>query len=161
MMLALLIALLGQLQPVHPTDPGAPIPTALVSDLAGKSLELKSFRGKPLLLNLWASWCAPCKRELPALAELHRRHPGLQVVALSTEQDREAVERAAQRLQLPFTVLYDPEDVTPLAFLTPVIPTTFLYDAEGRLVWFAARVIPADDPDLTAAIEKVLAPKPL
>lgn len=160
-MIALLwVALFGQYLPVHPTDPGAPIPTALVADLSGKALELKTFRGKPLLLNLWATWCGPCRRELPVLVELHRKHPGLQVVALSTEQDRALVEKTAQAFGLPFTVLYDPEDVTPLAFLTPIIPSTFLYDAEGRLVWFTSQVIPADDPRLRAAIEQVLAPQP-
>lgn len=159
MLLWLWVGLLGQHLPTHPTDPGAPIPMALVGDLAGKPLELKSFRGKPLLLNLWATWCGPCRRELPVLVEVARKYPALQVVALSTEQDRELVARTAERLQLPFTVLYDPEDVTPLAFLTPVIPATFLYDAEGRLVWHASRVIPADDPELRAAIVQVLTPK--
>jgi len=157
-----LLAVTLLLAPTLPTRPdavGAPIPVALVGDLAGKSLELKTFRGKPLLINLWATWCRPCTRELPVLAEVARLYPGLQVVALSTEQDRVPVQRMAERLLLPFTVLYDPEEVVSNAFLALTIPATFVYDAEGHLLWHAARPLVGDDPELKAALDLALLPR--
>ncbi|MEZ4467761.1 MAG: TlpA disulfide reductase family protein [bacterium] len=147
--------------PTMVADPGAigaPLPVMLAADMDGNPAELKQFIGKPLLLSLWASWCAPCKQELPILEELHQvwGPRGLQVVGLSIEADRAVVRRAATAFGLTFPVLHDAEQVVEFTFLTTQIPATRLYDRAGRLVW-RGRGVRGDDPELRAAIERVLA----
>jgi thiol-disulfide isomerase/thioredoxin len=110
----------------------------LAPDLEFQPATLADFRGKPLLLNLWATWCAPCVKELPTLDALAAREgERLQVVTLSQDMDgREKVE--AFLAQGKFGRLegwLDPEMKMMGALGVSTLPTTILYDAEGREIW--------------------------
>jgi thiol-disulfide isomerase/thioredoxin len=116
---------------------GTPAPDAIIRDPDGEAVTLADFRGKPLLVNLWATWCAPCIAEMPTLDALAAREEGLQVLALSQDiggaekVDAFFAERRFARLE-PYV---DPE----LAIMTNLgiatLPTTILYDAQGKEVW--------------------------
>jgi thiol-disulfide isomerase/thioredoxin len=99
---------------------------------------LAGFRGKPLLLNLWATWCAPCIKELPTLDALAAREgEGLQVVTLSEDMEgRAKVETfLASRKFGQLEAWLDPEMKMMAALRVPTLPTTILYSAEGKEVW--------------------------
>ncbi len=116
---------------------GTPAPGAGFRDPRGKAVSLASFRGRPLLVNLWATWCAPCIAEMPTLDALAAREKGLQVLAVSQDiGGREKVdaffaERGFRMLQ-PFV---DPELSLMSELKVTTLPTTILYDAQGREVW--------------------------
>ncbi|MDT8759320.1 TlpA family protein disulfide reductase [Sphingomonas psychrotolerans] len=105
-------------------------------DGTGKKHTLADFRGKPLLVNLWATWCAPCVKEMPTLDALATREGGeLQVLAVS--QDFEPAKVAAFFAEKKFRRL-EPWIDSETAFSTGLgvnLPTTILYDAAGREVW--------------------------
>lgn len=116
---------------------GSPAPTAAFEDPDGEPVSLADFQGKPLLVNLWATWCAPCVAEMPTLDALAAREKELQVLTISQDMDgREKVEAffAAREFKAIETYL-DPG----LAMMTELkvesLPTTILYDAKGREVW--------------------------
>jgi thiol-disulfide isomerase/thioredoxin len=90
--------------------------------------------GKPLLVNLWATWCAPCVKELPTLAAAARAHPELAVVLVSEDTDTSRVRPflAARRIGLPS--IDDPKLTVSTAY-TANLPTTILYGADGRERW--------------------------
>ncbi|WP_294079843.1 TlpA disulfide reductase family protein [Sphingomonas sp.] len=119
------------------THRGEAAPDHAFLDPAGKPVTLAAFRGKPLLLNLWATWCAPCVREMPTLDRLAARQgDALQVVVLS--QDLEGAAKVGPFFdKAKFTALkpyLDPE----VRFSTGYgvnLPTTILYDAAGKEVW--------------------------
>ncbi|HYJ29201.1 MAG TPA: TlpA disulfide reductase family protein [Allosphingosinicella sp.] len=117
---------------------GTAVPAAPFEDGEGRSTTLAEFRGRPLLLNLWATWCAPCVVEMPSLDRLAGREDGrVQVVAISQDLDgREAVDRFFARTGLanlePFL---DGDMALMTALRIGTLPTTILYDAEGREVW--------------------------
>jgi thiol-disulfide isomerase/thioredoxin len=118
------------------TDPPAPLPAVEPHDAKDVVVPLASFQGKPLLLNIWATWCAPCVKELPSLQRLAGAMPGLQVVALSVDkggffQIGPFIEQnGLQKL----TVLADKSSGTMKGFAAKGLPLTILVDAQGREV---------------------------
>lgn len=108
-----------------------------VTDTAGASLDLASLKGKPVLINLWATWCAPCVVELPTLDELARKSgDSLRVLAVSQDMQPGKVapflkDRGIARLH-PWL-----DEKADLSFKlgATTLPMTILYDAQGREVW--------------------------
>lgn len=102
----------------------------------GKRLTLASFRGKPLLLNLWATWCAPCVREMPALDALAGAGGPLQVVAVSQDMDGAAkVTPFFQAKGIRHLKPYLDPDLRLSTGFGANLPTTILYDSGGKEVW--------------------------
>lgn len=120
------------------THKGSPLPDFAVADASGKQLQLKSLTGKPSLINLWATWCAPCITELPTLNAIsNRADMNLRVVTIS--QDLGDPAKVQQFLdqrgfaQLPAWV--DAKGDLAMAYGAQTLPTSILYDAQGREVW--------------------------
>jgi thiol-disulfide isomerase/thioredoxin len=116
---------------------GTPAPDAIFQDPAGEAVTLADFRGKPLLVNLWATWCAPCIVEMPSLDALATREKGLAVLAVA--QDMSGKEKVdaffAERDFSALEPYLDPELQIMTKLRIDTLPTTILYDAEGREVW--------------------------
>lgn len=106
-----------------------------IGDLEGKQWNLRSLRGRVVLVNFWATWCPPCRAELPDLQTIYQefKSRGLVVLAI-TDEDPETVRRFAAEHKLTFPVLLDRRKETKAAFLIDGIPVTLLYDRTGRLV---------------------------
>ncbi|MFM5925241.1 MAG: TlpA family protein disulfide reductase [Novosphingobium sp.] len=117
---------------------GSELPDFTLTDPSGKELQLKALRGKPLLINLWATWCAPCVAELPALDKLAAAQAG-KLKVLTVNQDSGQPEKAGAFLkQRGVTVLepwLDPKGDLAFHYEAAGLPFTVLYDAQGREVW--------------------------
>jgi len=114
------------------------LPQITLTDAAGQTLDLQSLKGKPLLVNLWATWCAPCIVELPTLDALAgRMEDNVRVLTVSQDMtNTEKVapflkERGLERLE-PWL---DPNSDLPFALGGATLPTTILYDPQGKEVW--------------------------
>lgn len=116
---------------------GTPAPTAQFQSPGGEPASLADFRGRPLLVNLWATWCAPCIAEMPTLDALAAREPGLKVLTVSQDLDgRDKVQAFfAQRRFAKIEPYLDPELTLMTELGIGTLPTTILYDAQGREVW--------------------------
>ncbi len=117
---------------------GEPLPEFTFSDPDGNTLALASLKGTPTLINMWATWCAPCVLEMPMLDELGAEMDGkLRVITVS--QDVKGAELVAPFFaDKGFTKLepwLDPDNDMAFHFQTGVLPTTILYDAQGKEVW--------------------------
>jgi peroxiredoxin len=149
------------LQMVRPGDAPAAFE---VTTLDGAKTSLETLRGKPALVNLWATYCEPCRQEIPVLADLHRRYAsrGLQVVGVSMDREKQAadVRIFVQKRQIPHSVWLDPEDRAGRAFGVRVLPATFLLDAQGKVVWAHQGAVRENDPEIVRAIEAALAALP-
>jgi peroxiredoxin len=106
-----------------------------LAGLDGKTYNLDALRGKVVLLNFWATWCPPCRREMPDMEKLYQRYSpkGLVVLAISDEK-RETVEDFLQKQNYTFPVLLDPDRKVNTAFGIEGIPQSFLFDRGGKLV---------------------------
>jgi thiol-disulfide isomerase/thioredoxin len=119
---------------------GQPAPTVKFKDPDGGDFDLTKFRGTPVLVNLWASWCAPCIRELPTLQELEAAQADegkLGVIAVSQDMAPQGSVEAVlgERDIGRFAAYHDPDMGLTSALGIQIMPTTILYDAQGKEVW--------------------------
>jgi thiol-disulfide isomerase/thioredoxin len=120
--------------PTLPPDRRHALPAYTASDLHGRRWDLADHRGKVVLLNFWASWCAPCRRETPGLVRLSRDYAGkpLEIVGVAMDDSMAPVRRFVAAAGIPYpTLLPDQDD--PLASRVESLPTTLLIDARGRV----------------------------
>jgi thiol-disulfide isomerase/thioredoxin len=109
-------------------------PIALIS-MDGRAVKLDDFKGKPTVVNVWATWCPPCVREMPVLQQAQVDHPEVHFVFVNSGEPAERVNRWLQSRKLPLVnVLLDATNQTTAHFKTPGLPTTLFFDARGVLV---------------------------
>lgn len=123
---------------------GDEAPNFALRDLAGHVVSLSQLRGKVVLLNFWATWCGPCRVEMPAMEQLYRTLPRreFEILAVSTDPQGAAVTRPFQReMGFTFPILHDSEYRVGLAYGARTIPITFMVDRRGivRQKIFGAR----------------------
>ncbi len=116
---------------------GTPAPAVLFEDPAGEPASIADFRGKPVLLNLWATWCAPCIVEMPGLDRLASTNDAVKVLTLSQDMNgQEKVDAFFAKNKFEKLEPYiDPELAMMAALNANTLPTTILYDGSGREVW--------------------------
>jgi thiol-disulfide isomerase/thioredoxin len=109
---------------------------APMHSFSGKVKKFSDFRGKPLIINVWASWCGPCQGELPSLERLARRYGGKQfnVIGISTDDDGSAALASIKKSRLTFENFLDRNVVLENMLGANTIPLTILVDAQGRVL---------------------------
>jgi peroxiredoxin len=120
-----------------PIRPGQPAPAFTVQPLdGGAPVTLASLRGRVVLLNFWATWCAPCEAEMPAMQRLHDALGGtdFQLLAVSVDASRDDVVKFRERLALKFPIALDPEKRAADAYQSHRFPESYLIDREGRIL---------------------------
>lgn len=144
----------------EPLVVGKPAPDFALTDLNDKSHRLSDFRGKVVFLNFWATWCAPCVKEMPALDRLHNilAADGIDVLAVS--EDREGLPVAkkfheANKLQ-SLAVMTDPKGALLRGFKGQGLPTTVLIDKQGREVGRVTGAAEWDTPETVGFLKKCL-----
>lgn len=144
------------------TGVGTPAPDFTATDLAtGDTVTLAQYRGEVVLLNLWATWCAPCEAEMPEFERLHRElgPEGLRIVAVSVDEaSRATVRQWVKARGLTFDVLHDPSRRIERQYQTLGLPESFLIDRSGRVVKrVTGHVITWDAPAQLALFRRLLA----
>jgi thiol-disulfide isomerase/thioredoxin len=135
---------------------GAPVPEIHVESLGGKALGIDDYRGKVVLLDVWASWCGPCKQELPMLDDMAKRlrADGVEVVAVSVDQERANVVRFLKaRPHWALTIAHDPNGSIADRLAPEKMPTSYIIDRAGIIRYVNSGFEPSD----AAVIERRLA----
>ena len=116
---------------------GEMAPAALFKDAEGGDMSIAKFAGAPVLVNLWATWCGPCVKELPTLEALGRKDGAPVVIAISQDDAEQATVDAflAEKKIGRFAAFHDKDMVLASAMGVQILPTTILFDAAGKEVW--------------------------
>lgn len=127
--------------------------------LDGSKFDLAGRRGKVVLLNVWATWCGPCRYEIPELQAIHDRYApkGFEVVGVSVDEGAvDAVREFVQQHKMTYPIVFDPEQKVTNLLQTSVLPTTVLLDRNGKIAWKKYGAIMPNDEGLQKAIEAAL-----
>ena len=126
---------------------GAPVPEIKVESLGGKKIDVASYRGSVLLLDVWASWCGPCKQELPMLDAMAKRlkGQGIDVLAVSVDQERANVEKFLKgHGHWALTIAHDPAGAIAERLQPDKMPTSYVIDRAGIVRYVNAGFVPDD-----------------
>jgi len=140
---------------------GTAMPAYKAELLDGKSFDVAAERGNVVFLNLWATWCGPCRGEIPELQKLHTQYAsqGFKVVGVSLDDSgKENVQQFVTDNSMTYPVALDPDGKLANIFQTTVIPTSVLIDRGGKIVWKKYGQITVDD-ELRHALDTALAQK--
>jgi len=116
---------------------GTQAPDFELQTLDGKTMKLSDFRGKAVMLNFWATWCEPCKIEIPWFVELQKQYgpQGFQIVGVAMDEDSNAeVAKFAQKMSINYPIVLGKESVEQSYGGVGVLPVTFFVDRDGKLI---------------------------
>ncbi|MDR0588931.1 MAG: TlpA family protein disulfide reductase, partial [Spirochaetaceae bacterium] len=147
------------------TEAGIPVlrePVSLIDFtlplLNGTTLNTKDLRGKVVFLNFWATWCGPCRAEMPSMETLYRRfkHQGLEFLAVNLQESRRVVTTFMDQMALSFPAALDQQGSIGAVYGVMAIPTTYIVDREGRIVARVSGSLNWDNPKLFSAFDALL-----
>ena len=145
--------------PAAALSPEAP-PFSAVT-LEGDSVSLAALRGTPVLLNVWATWCAPCRREIPELQALHERYApgGLRVIGVTVDARSAGadIRQFVAEQGMTYEIWWDPDQTAVARFRAMGVPLTVLIGPDGRITWQHLGVLEPGDASLREAIEALVA----
>ena len=118
-------------------QPGLEVPDFAFPDINGQEVSLSAQRGKVVLVNVWATWCPPCRREMPSMQRLYEKFKGknFEILAVSIDsEEREAVAPFMRKMNLTFPALLDPGETIRSLYGITGVPESFIIDKQGILV---------------------------
>ncbi len=125
------------LKTAEPIQPGLEMPNFTFPDINGKEVSLSDHRGKVVLVNVWATWCPPCRQEMPSMQSLYEKFKGenFEILAVSIDSEgREAVAPFMRKMNLTFPALLDPGETIRSLYGITGVPESFIIDKQGILV---------------------------
>jgi cytochrome c-type biogenesis protein len=150
-------------RPTHGTLVGDKAPPYAATLLGGDSISTTSLAGKVVLLNVWATWCAPCREEIPYLQSLHEKHAaaGLEIVGVSvdTRGEDDTIRGFASDFGMTYPIWRDPDERIQSLFQALGVPASYLIDRSGVIRWRRLGIIRPTDSTFTDALAEALASK--
>jgi len=121
-----------------------------LKDPQSQPRRLADYRGKPVILNFWATWCPPCREEMPSMQRAHQAlaAEGIAVIAVNVGDDAAAIGEFLDEVPVDFPLPMDPESLVAQSYPLKGLPTTYVIDPQGRLVYVAEGERRWDDPKL-------------
>ena len=142
-----------------PSQQPAPAPAVSLTDVSGNTVELSDFKGRLVVVNLWATWCEPCLREMPSLERLQSKL-GDRIAVLGVSEDRggsKTVEPFIAKLGLKSVKIFlDPKSIVGRAFEVRGLPTSLLIDRDGKLLGRVEGAAEWDSPKIMAVLDRFL-----
>jgi thiol-disulfide isomerase/thioredoxin len=132
--------------------------SASPADAEGGSLTLAGLKGKVVFLNFWATWCGPCRAEMPSMEALYRRFKaeGLEILAVNFRENKKTVDAFTEQFNLSFPVSLDLSGRINRIYGVEAFPTTYILDREGKIVTRVVGSLNWNTPELFAAFETLL-----
>jgi thiol-disulfide isomerase/thioredoxin len=142
---------------LKPWSGGSPPPLAL-RDLKGKEHRLADYRGKVVVLNFWATWCDPCRKEMPSMQRLQDRLSGrpFAILAVDYGEGPPRVNQFLKEVPVRFTLLLDRDTTAATAWNVRMLPTTLVLDSEHRIRYSAVGDLEWDSPPVENTIRRLL-----
>ena len=141
---------------------GGPPPALALTGLDGRAHRLADYRGKVVLVNFWATWCAPCRDEMPSIQELKDKMAGkpFVVLAVNLDEPESRIRRFLSQMKLDFAILLDPERKVARAWNARILPATYIIGTDGKIRYSLVGEINWAHEHIVARISELLPSKP-
>jgi cytochrome c-type biogenesis protein len=154
------IACSGSAESPRVVEVGQPAPAYSAVTATGSRTSTASLAGRVVLLNVWATWCAPCRAEIPYLQRLHDRHQkeGLSIIGVSVDAlgEDDKISAFAAEMSMTYPIWRDPDERILSDFMAIGVPASYLIDRTGVLRWKRVGIIRETDTTFTSALESAL-----
>ncbi len=135
-----------------------PAPDFTLKSLEGPNIKLSELRGDVVLINFWASWCGPCRQEMPLLEELNTKYApmGFTMLGVNVEQDSTAAKSMLAELGISFPILFDDQNSVSESYDVIAMPTTIVVDRDGNVQYVHHGYKPGDEDKYQDAIRSAI-----
>ncbi len=125
---------------------------------SGKNVRLSDLRGRVVMLNFWASWCGPCRQEMPLLDRLAQRYEpaGFSLLGVNVDADKKLADKVLREIPVNFDILYDPTSKVSEAYKVDVMPSSVMIDCDGNLNYLHRGYVSGDEKVYKKLIKKLL-----
>jgi peroxiredoxin len=146
-------AALGQAKEIN-----EPVADFTLNSRQGDKLRLENFRGQVVMLNFWASWCGPCRQEMPLMDDIYEQYKdlGFTVLAVNVDANREEAHRFLDKVPVTYPILYDPESRVSELYQVQAMPTTIMIDRNGMARFIHYGYKPGYEDDYEQQIRQLL-----
>jgi thiol-disulfide isomerase/thioredoxin len=137
---------------------GGPAPTLALKDLEGRAHRLPDYRGKVMLINFWATWCGPCRDEMPSIQRLKDKLKGrpFEVLAVNLDEPESRIRKFLAEINVDFTILLDPGRSVAKAWDARILPVTYIVGADGKVRYSLVGEINWDHEQIVSRISELL-----
>jgi peroxiredoxin len=137
---------------------GKPAPDFALRSMAGENLRLSELRGKVVMVNFWATWCAPCRKEMPLLNDLYKKHKqsGFVLLGVNIDNNPKKAEKMAKKLGVSFPVLFDSKKTVSESYGVSAMPFTVIIDKSGSVKHVHKGYLPGYEKKYDKQISKLL-----
>lgn len=151
---ALLLAVSARAESVS-----GPAPKFTLQTLEGKEVSLSDLKGQVIMINFWASWCTPCRQEMPLLNEIYDTYKkaGFTLVGINLDEDKGDAEDFLKKVPVTFPVLHDPLGAVAELYDNRAMPSSYFIDRQGKLAHLHRGYRPGEEKDYKAVIRKLIA----
>lgn len=156
--LLLLIAAVFMVSQVHAGEVSGKAPDFTLKSNSGKNIKLSEHRGEVVLLNFWASWCGPCRQEMPLLEQLHERYSsyGFTVMGVNVEEDSSKAKKMLRDVPVSFPVLFDTQNKASKSYKVSAMPSTVMIDRDGNMRYLHKGYKSGDEQEYAKWIKKLI-----
>lgn len=133
--------------PALAVAPSGPAPAFELASMAGKPVNLAQYKGQVVMINFWASWCGPCRQEMPLLEQLHKKYKpmGFTMIGVNVEPDSTAAANWLKATPVTFPILFDTNSDVSKLYAVSGMPSTVIVDRKGNLRWLHRGYKPGDE----------------
>jgi peroxiredoxin len=140
-------------------DAGAKMPEIGLKDLSGKQVDVASLAGKVVIIDFWATWCAPCREELPELEKFYKKYggKGLAIVGVSVDKEPDNIKSFLEKLKVTFPVVHDAGHAVSGKYGPPRMPSSYIVDKKGIVRYVHGGYRASDAAEFEKQIQELLA----
>ncbi len=135
-----------------------PAPDFTLKSRGGENIKLSELRGQVVMINFWASWCGPCRQEMPLLDQLYQRYQpmGFTLLGVNVEEDSRAADKVLSQIPVSFPILYDNKNQVSETYDVSAMPSTVLIDRDGKVRYLHKGYLPGYEEDYQQQIRELV-----